>query len=58
MVWHNGGTWGFRSFAGMMPERGRAVVVMSNTAHSVDRLGLRLLQSDIDANTPPAPDSH
>jgi len=57
MVWHNGGTWGFRSFAGLLPDRGRAVVVMSNTARSVDRMGVRLLQSDLDAATPPAPDS-
>jgi CubicO group peptidase (beta-lactamase class C family) len=45
-VWHNGGTWGFRSFAGFSPERGRAVVVLANTARSVDRLGWRLLFSD------------
>jgi CubicO group peptidase (beta-lactamase class C family) len=44
VVWHNGGTWGFRSFAGFSPERGRAVVVLSNTARSVDRLGWRLLE--------------
>ena len=43
MVWHNGGTWGFRSFAGVSPARDRAVVVLSNTARSVDRLGWRLL---------------
>ena len=45
MAWHNGGTWGFRSFAGLMPEQDRAVVVMSNTARSVDRLGVRLLHA-------------
>ena len=45
MVWHNGGTWGFRSFAGLMPEQDRAVVVMSNTARSVNRMGVRLLHS-------------
>lgn len=44
-VWHNGGTWGFRSFAGFAPERGTAVVVMSNTARSVDRLGFRLVEA-------------
>jgi serine-type D-Ala-D-Ala carboxypeptidase/endopeptidase len=43
LVWHNGGTWGFRSFAGFSPERDRGVVVLSNTARSVDRLGWRLL---------------
>jgi len=43
VVWHNGGTWGFGSFAAFSPERARAVAVLSNTARSVDRLGWRLL---------------
>jgi CubicO group peptidase (beta-lactamase class C family) len=45
VAWHNGGTWGFRSFAGFSPERGTAAVVMSNTARSVDRLGFRLVET-------------
>ena len=43
IAWHNGGTWGFRSFAGFVPEQGIAVVVLSNTARSVDRLAFRLI---------------
>jgi CubicO group peptidase (beta-lactamase class C family) len=43
VLWHNGGTSGFRSFAGVARETGTAVVVLGNTARSVDRLGLRLL---------------
>jgi serine-type D-Ala-D-Ala carboxypeptidase/endopeptidase len=43
LVWHNGGTWGYRSFAGLMPGRRTAVVVLSNTSRSVDRLGFDLL---------------
>ena len=42
-VLHNGGTWGFRSFAAIVPEHGTAVVVLANTARSVDRLGMDLL---------------
>jgi D-alanyl-D-alanine-carboxypeptidase/D-alanyl-D-alanine-endopeptidase len=45
IVWHNGGTWGFRSFAAMVPQRGAAVVVLANTARSVDRLGMKLVDS-------------
>lgn len=45
VVWHNGGTWGFRSFAGFAPERATAAVVMSNTARGVDRLGFRLVET-------------
>ena len=43
VVWHNGGTWGFRSFAGFVPGDGPAAVVLSNTTRSVDGLGFRLI---------------
>ena len=42
-IWHSGGTWGFRSFAAMVPERRTGVVVLSNTTRSVDRLGIKLV---------------
>lgn len=45
VLWHNGGTSGFRSFVGVARETNSAVVVLSNTARSVDRLGLRLLKA-------------
>jgi CubicO group peptidase (beta-lactamase class C family) len=44
VVWHNGGTWGFRSFAALVPRRQVAVVVLSNTARSVDRLGFTIVE--------------
>jgi CubicO group peptidase (beta-lactamase class C family) len=44
VLWHNGGTSGFRSFAALARDTGAAVVALSNTARSVDRLGLRLLK--------------
>jgi len=44
MIWHNGGTWGFRSFAGFVPARGVAVVVLANTARGVDRLGVQVTE--------------
>jgi D-alanyl-D-alanine-carboxypeptidase/D-alanyl-D-alanine-endopeptidase len=40
---HEGGTGGFRSFAGFAPDAGVAVVALTNTARPVGRLGLRLL---------------
>ena len=43
LIWHNGGTWGYRSFAGFSPETDRAAVVLANTARGVDRLGWRLI---------------
>lgn len=44
-IWHNGGTGGFRSFAGFDPEKGVGVVVLSNTQRSVDRAAFDLLRS-------------
>ncbi len=48
-VWHNGGTWGFRSFAAALPDHRCAVVVLTNTARSVDRLGFQLSEIAITA---------
>jgi CubicO group peptidase (beta-lactamase class C family) len=45
LLWHNGGTAGFRSFVGAGRETNTAVVVLSNTARSVDRLGLHLVKA-------------
>jgi len=45
MLWHNGGTNGFRSFVGVIRDAGIAVVVLGNTARSVDWLGLRLVRA-------------
>ena len=45
IVWHNGGTGGYSSFIGFDPESQVGVVVLANTADSVDYLGFRLLNS-------------
>lgn len=43
VTWHNGGTGGFRSWLGLNRERAAAVVVLSASAHSVNTLGMTLL---------------
>lgn len=43
VTWHNGMTGGFASFVGLDREAGTGVVVLSNTAVSVDRIGMELL---------------
>jgi CubicO group peptidase (beta-lactamase class C family) len=43
IVWHNGGTGGYRTFAGFVKDGNRAVVVLSNTDASVDDIGTHLL---------------
>jgi len=40
LVWHNGGTGGYRSFVGFTPETQAAVVVLANSAKSVDSVGV------------------
>jgi serine-type D-Ala-D-Ala carboxypeptidase/endopeptidase len=44
LLFHDGGTGGFRSFAGFVPASETAVVVLSNSARSVDALGFRILE--------------
>ncbi|GAA4968809.1 hypothetical protein GCM10023205_37510 [Yinghuangia aomiensis] len=44
LYWHNGQTGGFVSWVGFVPKRRAGVVVLSNTARSVDRTGMGLLR--------------
>jgi CubicO group peptidase (beta-lactamase class C family) len=43
VVWHNGGTAGYRTYAGFDPARRIGVVVLSNRSNGVDRIGRHLL---------------
>jgi len=45
VLWHNGGTGGFRSFVGFVKETETGVVVLSNCARSVDAIGFRILEA-------------
>lgn len=46
MFWHNGGTGGYRSFLGVVPETGIGVVILSNTGgQSVDGLAIEILKA-------------
>lgn len=52
IVWHNGGTGGYRTFLGLEPSHKRAVVIMTNsTGAGADDIGMHLL----DAALPLAP---
>ena len=53
VVWHNGATGGSRSFVAFAPAHDTGIVVLSNSAASVDALGLRLLRQ---VNTRPSRD--
>ncbi len=45
IIWHNGGTGGYRTFIGLDKQNKRAVVVFSNGTSGVDDIGLHLLES-------------
>lgn len=51
IIWHNGGTGGYRTFIGFDTTGKRAVVVLSNQSISADDIGFHLL----DARAPLAP---
>ncbi len=44
MTWHNGGTGGYASFLGFVKERETGVVVLSNSANSVDDIAVEILR--------------
>jgi CubicO group peptidase (beta-lactamase class C family) len=55
IVWHNGGTFGFRSFLGYDPQARRGVVILANafTAAGVDDIGMHLLDARSPLMAPP-----
>ena len=57
IVWHNGGTGGFRTYLGFEPSLGVGVVVLTNSTHGADDIGAHLIDSTLPlapAPTPPA----
>lgn len=44
IIWHNGGTGGYRAFAGFIKDGNKGVVVLSNSNASIDDIGIHLLQ--------------
>jgi CubicO group peptidase (beta-lactamase class C family) len=53
-LWHNGGTGGYRSFVGFVAETRVGVAVLSNSANSVDAIGMSLLKRLHEASGTPA----
>lgn len=49
LIWHNGGTGGYRSFIGWYPEHRIGVVVLASIDESVDKLGTDLLDTRLPA---------
>lgn len=52
-VWHNGGTAGFRTFAGLDPDAEVAAVVLTNSGIGADDIGFHLLNPALPLAPPP-----
>jgi D-alanyl-D-alanine-carboxypeptidase/D-alanyl-D-alanine-endopeptidase len=56
IVWHNGGTGGYRSFAGVLPSKHVGVVVLTNSGGAgADDIGYHLLDPSLPLTPAPAP---
>ncbi|HCZ36200.1 MAG TPA: serine hydrolase [Cytophagales bacterium] len=47
LIWHNGGTGGFRSFAGFDKTKNKAVIILTNSTTGADDLGFHLLNDQL-----------
>ncbi len=55
IIWHNGGTGGYRTFAGFEPSRGMGVVVLTNSGGvGADDIGMHLLNPALPLTPMPA----
>lgn len=55
IVWHNGGTGGFRTFVGFDPDAQVGVVVLTNSTHGADDIGFHLLNPELPLTPAPPP---
>jgi CubicO group peptidase (beta-lactamase class C family) len=46
VIWHNGGTGGYRTFAGFIKESGKGVVLLTNSSRGADDIGFHLLDPE------------
>ena len=53
IVWHNGGTGGYRSFSGFDPDKGVAAIVLTNSNRSADDIGMHLINANVPLREPP-----
>jgi CubicO group peptidase (beta-lactamase class C family) len=53
ILWHNGGTAGFRTFIGFDPATSVAVVVLTNSGHGADDIGFHLINPGMPLAEPP-----
>src|SRR5258705_7643535 len=54
VIWHNGGTGGYRTFAGFVKETSMGVVVLTNSSAGADDIGFHLLNPNSPLTDPKA----
>ena len=52
VVWHNGGTGGYISFAGFLRDSEKGVVVLTNTQENINDIGFKILNPDFELKLP------
>ena len=55
IIWHNGGTGGYRSFTGFNPASRRGVVVLTNAATGPDDIGFHIIEPRLPLRAPGPP---
>jgi len=55
IIWHNGGTGGYRAFAGFDPDKGVGVVVLNNSNQNADDIGMHLINPGLPLAEAPPP---
>jgi hypothetical protein len=58
IVEHHGATGGYWSFAGFVTDKQIGVVVLTNTFHDIDQIGLGLLRAAATRTPTPSEGSH
>ena len=52
IIWHNGGTGGYKAFSGFIKGTHKGVVVLTNDSQSVDDIGIKILNNAYDLKMP------
>lgn len=55
IVWHNGGTAGFRTIIAFDPDAQVGVIVLTNSAHGADDIAFHLINPELPLALPPTP---
>ena len=52
IIWHKGGTGGYKTFVGILKDSNKGVVVLSNSTNSIDQIGFKMLGAPLELQLP------